>query len=127
MKSKVLLVDDEADITFPIRRFLEQEGFHVDVANELEEAEARLLTGTYDLLLTDMRLTGIHASEGLDLLRFARERSPETRTIVLTAYFSDDVAALAAERGAVTVLSKPVGLSELVLRMNEILTPGSDL
>ena len=79
----------------------------------VEEAEALLSHIRYALLIADLRLTGVQGNEGLELIRFARERSPWTRTIVLTGYGSTEIEMEAIGRGVDAFLQKPQPLSQL--------------
>lgn len=103
----LLVVDDEEAILFALRRYFGARGFAVDTASEREEAEALLATGRYAAALIDLRLTGVDGSEGLDLLSFVQHNCPDTRTILLTAYGSEELSLEARERGVDAILSKP--------------------
>ena len=107
------MVDDEEAIGYALKRYFERRGFHVDVAMELEEAQALVAEGEYAVVVADLRLTGQHGAEGLELLRYIREVQPWVRSILLSAYTTDDVERAAKERGADVVLRKPVALPEL--------------
>ena len=114
MKPRILIVDDEESILSAVRDYFEtQARFDVDCARELEEAEALLSHVHYDLLIADLRLTGAHSSEGLELIRFARERSPWTRVVLLTSYGSPELESEAMSRGVDAFLQKPMPLSDL--------------
>lgn len=113
MSARILVVDDEEPILFAISEYFEPLGYQVDCARELEEAEALLSHVRYALLIADLRLTGIHSNEGLELIRFTRDRSPLTRVIVLTGYGSADMEAEALGRGVDAFLQKPMPLAEL--------------
>ena len=113
MSRRMLAVDDEEPILFALRDFFEQEGYEVDCAQELEEAEALLSHVRYDLLIADLRLTGVHGSEGLELVRFSRERSPWTRIVVLTGFGSAEIENEAVGRGVDVFLQKPQPLASL--------------
>ena len=67
-----------------------------------------------DVLIADLRLTGVHGNEGLELIRFACDRSPWTRTIVLTGYGSTEIEMEAIGRGVDAFLQKPQPLAQLV-------------
>lgn len=121
MTPRVLVVDDEEPILSAIREYFEPLGHGVDCARELEEAEALLSHVHYGLLIADLRLTGSHSAEGLELIRFARERSPWTRTILLTAHGSQELAREAQGRGADIFLEKPQPLSLLAAVAAELL------
>ncbi|HKV08451.1 MAG TPA: response regulator [Thermoanaerobaculia bacterium] len=113
MRMRILVVDDEEPILFAIRDYFEPLGWQVDCAQELEEAEALLSHIRYTLLIADLRLTGIHSNEGLELIRFVRERSPWTRVIVLTGYGSVEIEGEAVGRGVDAFLLKPQPLAAL--------------
>ncbi|HSK77983.1 MAG TPA: response regulator [Thermoanaerobaculia bacterium] len=113
MRMRILVVDDEEPILFAIRDYFEPLGWQVDCAQELEEAEALLSHIRYTLLIADLRLTGIHSNEGLELIRFVRERSPWTRVIVLTGHGSVEIEGEAVGRGVDAFLLKPQPLAAL--------------
>jgi DNA-binding response OmpR family regulator len=107
---KVLLVDDEPSLLFAIRDFLTTEGFEVECATEREEAQALLLNVTFDVAVTDLRLTPLNSIEGLQLASFIRERVLPTRVIVLTAVSSPEAEAEARRIGVDAYLRKPASL-----------------
>jgi CheY-like chemotaxis protein len=110
---RILVVDDEEAIRDATREYLSALGYHVDAAQEREEAEAMLATGDYALVIADMRLTGVHGREGLELVGYLRERCPWSRVVVLTAYGSPELESEARRRGADAFIQKPVPLAEL--------------
>lgn len=110
---RVLVVDDESAILAATRAYLMAEGYEVDCAREREEAEALLCASQYELMIVDMRLTGSHGREGLELLSFARERSTRTKSIVVTAHGSPDLAEASRRTGADVFLEKPVALADI--------------
>jgi DNA-binding NtrC family response regulator len=109
----MLVVDDEKTITFAIQNYFARRGYRVDCAQELEEAEALMANEHYDVVIADLRLTGAHGSEGLEIVRSVRERYPKTRVILLTAYGSPEVEAAAIRYGVHSFLQKPKPLAEL--------------
>jgi len=113
MKPRILVVDDEEPILLALREYLGPLRYEVDCARELEEAEALLSHVRYDLLIADLRLTGSHGNEGLELIRFVRERSPWTRIVVLTGYGSAEIESEAVGRGVDAFLQKPMPLADL--------------
>ena len=110
---RMLVVDDEQSITFAIKNYFARHGYCVDCAQELEEAEALMAHLSYDVVIADLRLTGIHGSEGLEIVRFVRERHPHTKVILLTAYSTPEVEAAAKRYGVHSFLQKPKPLAEL--------------
>ena len=113
-KHRVLVVDDDQPVLDAIATYLTTYGFEVETASEREEAEALLSAKSYSLLIADLRLTGIHGREGLEVLRVAREHCPRARIIVITGYGTPDLAMEVCQYGADTLLEKPIPLSQLV-------------
>jgi len=112
-QQRMLVVDDEEAIRFSLTDYFSLRGFEVESATELEQAEALLEAARFDVVIADLRLTGIHGTEGLDLIRYVRERSRDTRIILLTAYGNSDVRDEAARRGVDAFLQKPQPLIEI--------------
>ena len=110
---RLLILEDEEWIAFSMKRYFLKRGFAVDCASELEEAEALVSNVRYDIVIADLRLTGVHGAEGLDMIGFVREHSPWTRTILLTAYGSPEVEAEARRRGVDAFVRKPRPLPDL--------------
>jgi len=113
MTPRMLLVDDQATILAPLVDYFTTLGWSVIATQEFEEAAALLETTAFDLLLTDVRLGGIHSHEGLELLAAVRARGLATKVVLMTGYGSPLVQEEAARLGADAVLSKPVPLGTL--------------
>lgn len=109
----MLLVDDQATILAPLVDYFSTLGWSVIATQEFEEAAALLETLDFDLLLTDVRLGGIHSNEGLELLAAVRARGLPMRVVLMTGYGSPLVQDEARRLGADALLSKPVPLSTL--------------
>jgi DNA-binding NtrC family response regulator len=110
---RMLVVDDEEAILFAMDEYFTNRGYQVHCARELEEAQALLTYHKYDVVIADLRLTGINGAEGLELLSFVRDCSPKTKILLLTAYGSPMVEAEARHRGVHAFLSKPKPLAEI--------------
>jgi two-component system response regulator PilR (NtrC family) len=116
------LVDDDEAISFAMQRYFTARGFEVECACELEEAVALLANHTYAAMIADLRLTGVHGVEGLELVARARQSSTSTRTILLTAYGTAELEQEARRRGVDAVLKKPQplpALAELLMHLLE--------
>jgi DNA-binding response OmpR family regulator len=112
-RGQLLIVDDESAIRFALADFFRAAGWSVDCAAEKEEAEALLANGEYDVVIADLRLTGISGVEGLDIIQWARHLRPETRIVLLTGNGTPEIEAESRRRGADAFLSKPLPLPEL--------------
>jgi DNA-binding response OmpR family regulator len=123
---RLLLVEDEEQTLLAMQRYFTTKGFDVDCAQDKEQAEALLDAGRYSLVLTDLRLTGTHGVEGLEIVSHVRRRAPDTKVIILTAYGSPEVEAEARRRGADDFLYKSGPLSALMgLILNHLASAGA--
>jgi DNA-binding NtrC family response regulator len=121
-KPTILVVDDEAFIRFALADYFSMRGYAVDAAGEWEEAEALLMARTYDLVITDLRMTGFGGTEGLEVIGFVHQRFPDTRLILLTGFGSREVEEEAKRRGVDAFLHKPMPLAELAQIADSILS-----
>jgi DNA-binding response OmpR family regulator len=118
---RILIVDDEQPVRDAVSEYLSAYGFAVDAAEELEEAEALLATTQYSLMIADVRLTGMHGREGLELLRFARRHCAGIRVIVMTAHTAGDLEREARRRGADAFVEKPLPLADLLFEVHGLI------
>ena len=119
--SPVLIVDDELTVLGAVSDYLRAYGFPVDEAQELEEAEALVATSDYAIAIVDIRLTGVHGREGLELLRFIHQHCPAASVIVMTAHGDEHLEREARRRGADIFLEKPIPLSDLLIVVHQLL------
>jgi DNA-binding response OmpR family regulator len=111
---RILLVDDEPPILFALRDYFKAEGYAVDCAGELEEAQALIAeVACYDLVIADLRLDSLSGVGGLELIGDVRDRCAGARILLLTAYGSPEIEAEALRRGADVFLHKPIALPKL--------------
>jgi two-component system response regulator (stage 0 sporulation protein F) len=108
MPKHVLVVDDEATILIAFKKLLESPELEVDVAESLEDAQELMSKRSYQAVIADLRLSGIAGEEGLEIIRYVKERDPETRIILITAYGNQDVMKRAYNMGASFYFEKPV-------------------
>jgi len=104
MKSSILVVDDEPSQRQFISGSLAKE-YEVAAAANGPEASQLLLHRSFSLVITDERMPGM---SGIELIRWMREKSPETPVIMLTAYGSIETAVEAIKLGAEEYLIKPL-------------------
>lgn len=114
---KVIVVDDDADILYLAKLFLEMAGCVVHDFLEPEEAEAMLKTQRFDLLLTDFRMPG--TMSGLELAQFARAVYPDIKVLIATGMDSDFCREI--EEEGFIVLEKPYNAERLVQVIQAVL------
>lgn len=114
---RVLVLEDDADLSEAVRRFLVAAGYAVDVARTWGEADERAAVNDYDALVLDRSVPG---GDSLDLLRTRRADGDRTPAIFLTARdaVADRVEGLQA--GAEDYLVKPFAMAELVARVHAL-------
>ena len=117
MTARVLLVEDDGDLSAMLAEVLADAGYEVDVARDGQRGLHLGLTRSYDVLVLDR---GLPAIEGLDLLGRLRGRGVATPALVLSALGNpaDRVAGLDA--GAEDYLAKPFDLDELTARLRAL-------
>ncbi len=113
---KILLVDDDRELTSLLKELLEMEGFNVVIASDGEQA-LKLIDASIDLLLLDIMMP---RKNGIETLKELRQNF-QTPVIMLTARGSDLDRVLGLELGADDYLPKPFNDRELVARIRAIL------
>ncbi len=106
---RILVVDDEPDLRTLYELTLLREGYLVDAAQDLEEARALLVSHTYSVVITDMRLPD---GLGMSLITEIKTQHRSERSVVITAYGSAENAVEALKAGAFDYLTKPVDLKQ---------------
>jgi CheY-like chemotaxis protein len=84
MKRRILLVDDDLAVLLTLKAVLELHGFEVETAGSSAEAVARMESGVYQMVISDLRMETEEA--GLEVLRAARRQTYHPATALLTAY-----------------------------------------
>jgi len=109
-ESRILVVDDEASMRDLLAITLRRAGYEVAMADGGEAAIEHLRREAFDLVVTDLRMRG---TDGMAVLRAARELAPEAIVVVVTAYASTETAVEAMKLGAYDYLTKPFKLDEI--------------
>ena len=110
---RLLVVDDEESICFSMSEYFSLQGYKVDTASEVEEAEKLLGSTDYKVVIQDLRLTMTSKDDGLGMIKLIREHNPQTRIVILTAYGSPEIEDEARRCGADAFLRKPKPLSQV--------------
>jgi two-component system phosphate regulon sensor histidine kinase PhoR len=109
---RILIVDDELGMREGCRRALAGQGYQAEVAADGEEGWQRIQTGSWDLILVDIRMPGIN---GIELLERIHNLDPEIVCLVITGYATLETAIQATKRGAYDILPKPFTADDLLL------------
>ena len=117
MAQRVLVVEDEEDIAFPLVRTLEREGYDVEWVDSGQTALDTLATSP-ELVILDLGLPDI---DGLEVCRQAREAGYQGAIIIVTARAGELDRVVGLDYGADDYLAKPFGLAELQARVRALL------
>ena len=110
-KPSILIVDDESGILDTLRILLRNEGFDVTTAQGGKAGLDQLRSGTFDIVLSDIRMPQV---TGLDILQAAKEQDPLLPVILMTAQASLQSAIGAVNSGAFYYIQKPFSNDELL-------------
>lgn len=116
--SKILLLEDDANLNDTVTEFLEEKGHDVVNVYDGYEAQEKLYESKYDLLLLDVNTPGIN---GFDLLKEARESDVVAPAIFITSLDSVDDLEKGFESGCDDYIRKPFALKELLIRVETLL------
>jgi DNA-binding response OmpR family regulator len=115
---RVLIVEDEQELSKQIHDFLHGESMVVDMATSISQASELLAVNPYDFILLDL---GLPDGDGMDLFEDIHEYQESPITIILTARADIDDRIKGLEKGADDYLPKPFSLLELKARMHAII------
>ena len=110
-KPTILVVDDESAILDTVRILLKNEGFEVTTAQGGKAGLDALAGGTFNVVLSDIRMPG---ASGIDILKAAKERDADTPVILMTAQAELRTAIDGLNAGAFRYIQKPFTNDELV-------------
>ncbi|MBV8477682.1 MAG: response regulator [Acidobacteria bacterium] len=122
MKRRILLVDDDVAVLLTLKAVLEMHDFDVHTAGSVREAIGKLKAGSYHMVITDMRMETETA--GWQVVEAAREQEYRPATAILTAYPPPD--SNWQDRGAQSLLVKPIGTRDLVRQIEALLVNHED-
>ncbi len=118
MVHRVMVVEDEEDIAFPLVRTLEREGYEVLWVETGEKALEEMGLGNVEVVILDL---GLPDMDGLDVCRKAREGGFEGAIMIVTARAGELDRVVGLDYGADDYLAKPFGLAELQARVRALL------
>lgn len=127
MKRRILLVDDDLAVLLTLKAVLELHDFEVDTAGSTSEAFARMESGIYHMVISDLRMETEDA--GLEVIRAAHHQSYSPATALLTAFPPSDDSPLNRDQNPDrpdSMLIKPLGTPDLVRQIEALLIRHAD-
>ena len=121
---KILLVDDEPDITFTIKGILKENGFQIDTFNDPITSLKSYRSNFYDLILLDIKMPKM---DGFELYNKIREKDPKVKICFLTAseMFYEKFRKARSELGKTIgenyFIQKPIKNEDLIRKLTSII------
>src|SRR5687768_15565871 len=113
---KIVVVDDEADICFLLKRFLSKNDFIVETAQNGKDGLALIESISPDLVMTDFRLGDI---TGTELLMTIKAKRPNVPVLIITGYSDIKVAVNVMKLGAYDYITKPLFPDEILVTVKK--------
>lgn len=110
MEEKILIVDDQYGIRILLNEVLKKEGYTTFQAANGVKALEIVDEHSPDLVLLDMKIPGM---DGIEILKRMRQKEPDIRVIIMTAYGELDMIQEARELGALTHFAKPFDIDDI--------------
>ena len=109
---RILIVDDEPDITITLKMGLESKGFQVDTFNDSKDALLHFRPGSYDLLLSDINMPNLN---GFELYSKLREIDEKIRVCFITAFevYYDEFRRVFPKLNVRCFANKPISIDTL--------------
>ena len=114
---RVLVIEDDPTVGTFVKRGLEEQRWQVDLVASGDDGQRLAESGSYDVIVLDMRLPG---KSGIEVLRDLRGRGFEKPGLVLTAQDAVDAKVDALRAGADDYVTKPFALEELLARVEAL-------
>jgi DNA-binding response OmpR family regulator len=118
-KARILIVDDEEDITSILKKGLEKYGYEIDVFNDPLLALSSLRAGSYDLILLDIRMPKM---DGFELYQRITQLDSKTKVCFMTAFevYYDALKELFPDSyESICFIRKPIAIQDFVKRISK--------
>ena len=117
--TKVLLVDDETDVTRILSKRLGRRGYECQTAANGQEAVDAMGAFPYGVVIMDVKMP---VMDGMSALQIIHERWPKTQVILLSGHADMQLAVQAMSEGAFGYLMKPVDIDVLLFKIEDAVT-----
>ncbi|MEO6030212.1 MAG: sigma-54 dependent transcriptional regulator [Candidatus Binatia bacterium] len=117
-KGAILIAEDENGVRESLADVLRDEGYEVTAVADGGKAIATLDAQEFDIVISDLRMPG---ADGLTVLTHAREVSPQTLVLLMTAHATVETAVEALQRGAQDYLLKPLIFDDVLHKISTLL------
>ena len=118
-KIKILLVDDEPDVTRILSKRLGRRGYECQAAANGQEAVDAMAQFVFGVIIMDVKMP---VMDGMSALQIIHARWPKTQIILLSGHADMQLAVQAMSEGAFGYLMKPVDIDELLFKIEDAVT-----
>ena len=118
-KIKILLVDDEPDVTRILSKRLGRRGYECQAAANGQEAVDAMAQFAFGVIIMDVKMP---VMDGMSALQIIHSRWPKTQVILLSGHADMQLAVQAMSEGAFGYLMKPVDIDELLFKIEDAVT-----
>ncbi len=115
---KILIVEDEVELLDSMASYLKNEDFICEKATSFFDAEDKIVSFKYDIIILDITLPD---GSGIDLLKLVKDQSSKTGVLIVSAKNSLDDKLKGLDLGADDYITKPFHLAELNSRVNSLI------
>ena len=119
---KILIIDDEKSIRNTLKDILTYEKFEVEEAGDGLEGIKKAETGSFDLILCDIKMPKM---DGIEVLEKLHEINPDTPVVMISGHGTIETAVEAIKKGAFDFISKPPDLNRLLVTLRNALDRNS--
>lgn len=118
MAPHILIVEDDITFSLMLKTWLGKKNIQVETCTTVGDAKTALGEGTYQLILSDLRLPD---EDGINLLKWLKENHSNVPLIMMTSYADIQTAVQAIKLGAADYISKPLNPDELFSKITELI------
>jgi DNA-binding NtrC family response regulator len=117
MSQRILAVDDEPDLLRLLERIIkEKTHYDITITNNALEIPVILEAESFDLIITDLKMPGM---DGLDILKYVRERNRFEQVIMITAFGTLETAMEALTNGVFDYITKPFRKEQIIFTIDK--------
>ncbi len=109
-KYLMMVVDDEPIVGKRLKQIFEKAGYNTEVFIKGRLALEDLEKNSYDIIVTDLKMDEV---DGMKILKEAREKNPNIKVIIITAYAEMETAKEAFKKGVFDFIAKPFRIDDL--------------
>ncbi len=117
MPEKILIVDDEPDMLKLLSMIIrDKTPYEITTTNNPVEAVELVRNGSFDVVITDLKMPGL---DGLQLLEEVKKRDEDVPVIIITAYGTIDAATEAIQKGGFDFITKPFKKEQIIFTIEK--------